>query len=393
MAQNPLDLSGSDIIVNNIYQGASTPGSAGTIANESALSGITPGTVTASKAVIVDSSKNISTFGTLASGAITAPSLTSGTNLTLNATGTGTIGIGNVSTGVVTITPNTAVTGTLTSGAVTAPSVTSATNLTLNATTTGTIGIGSVSTGAVTVTPLLNANGGVVHGAGTTSVAPIVLTAGTNLTTAAAGAVEFDGTAFYATSVASSRQQLDAEQFIIATANSATYSNTGLDTASAAALFTSTTNSGVTNGALTLVSGKTYIFEFLYNLTNTGTTSHTWATAFGGTASFSTGTNYQVFGNSGTAASTPATGGLTGFIASTTMSTAVVCTAASTSATEQVSVEGYGTFVINAGGTVIPQMKASARPGATGTPGVILLAGSYFRIWEMGTNNFVGNWS
>lgn len=31
MAQNPLDLSGSDIIVNNVYQAASTPGSAGTL--------------------------------------------------------------------------------------------------------------------------------------------------------------------------------------------------------------------------------------------------------------------------------------------------------------------------------------------------------------------------
>lgn len=31
MAQNPLDLSGSDLIVNNVYQAASTPGSAGTL--------------------------------------------------------------------------------------------------------------------------------------------------------------------------------------------------------------------------------------------------------------------------------------------------------------------------------------------------------------------------
>lgn len=229
--------------------------------------------------------------------------------------------------------------------------------------------------------------------AGTATVAPIVLTTGTNLTTAAAGALEFDGSAFYATTTASSRQQADAEQFIIATANSATYNNTGLDTAVAAPVFTSTTNSGVSAGALTLVAGKTYCFEFMYNLTNTGTTSHTWATLFAGAASFSTGTCYTVSGASGVTASTPITGGLQGFIASTTLTTPVVVTAASVSATEQVTVIGQGTLVISGGGTLIPQLKASARPGATGTPGVILLAGSYFRIWQMGTNNNVGNWS
>lgn len=357
MAQNPLDFSGSDLIINNIYQGASTQGQAGTIANESALSGITAGTVAASKAVIVDSSKNIATFGTLASGAITAPSVTSGTNLTLNATGTGTIGIGSVSTGAVTITPATTVTGTLTT----------------------TVGIVN--------------NGGTTYAAGTATVAPILLAAGTNLTTPTAGAVEFDGTAFYATAVASSRQQLDAEQFIIATANSTTYSNTGLDTAVAAPVFTSTTNAGISAGAVTLVTGKTYAFEAVYNLTNTGTTSHTWATVLAGSATFSAGSGYQAYGASGVTASTPITGGLTGFINSTTLTTPVVATAASTSATEQVTITQMGVLVISSGGTIIPQLKASARPGASGTPGVIVLAGSFFRIWEMGTNNFVGNWS
>jgi hypothetical protein len=183
----------------------------------------------------------------------------------------------------------------------------------------------------------------------------------------------------------------DAEQYVIASADSATYNNTGLDTNAAAAVFT-TAMGGSANGAITLTAGKTYAFEACYNLTNTGTTSHTWATLFGGTATFSTGSQYQAFGCSGTAASTPASGGLQGFIASTTLSTAVVVTAASTSATEQVSVDLQGTLVINAGGTLIPQLKASARPGASGTPGVVVKAGSYFRIWQLSTGA-VGNWS
>lgn len=253
------------------------------------------------------------------------------------------------------------------------------------------VGASGPGTTGRSVAAELGVGGSLTPAAGTATVAPLVFTAGTNLSTAAAGSVEFDGTAYYATAAASSRQQLDAEQYTIASANSATYNNTGLDTASAAAVFT-TTMGGSTNGAVTLVAGKTYCFEGSYNLTNTGTTSHTWATLFGGTATF-TSAQYQVFGNSGTTANTPSTGGLQGFFSGTSLSTAVVCTAASTSATEQVSIDLQGTLVVNAAGTLIPQMKASARPGATGTPGVVVLAGSYFRIWEMSTSATVGNWS
>lgn len=223
--------------------------------------------------------------------------------------------------------------------------------------------------------------------AGTATAAPLTFTAGTNLTTPAAGAVEFDGAAFYATAVANARQQIDAEQYTIASADSATYNNTGLDTAVAAPVFTSTMG-GSANGAITLQAGKTYAFEANYILTNTGTTSHTWATLFGGTATL-TSIVYSIFGLSATS-SAPATGGLTGFA---NAATAVVATAASTSATENVTIQISGVLTVNAAGTLIPQMKASARPGATGTPGVVVKAGSFFRIWEMAGTGTVGNWS
>lgn len=181
---------------------------------------------------------------------------------------------------------------------------------------------------------------------------------------------------------------IDTEQYIIQAADSAADNNAGLDSAAAAAVFTSG------NGAITLTAGKTYFFEAGYSLTNTGTTSHTWATAFGGTATFNAaGTYYQAYGNSGTTANTPATGGLSGFFAGSSVSTPVVVTAASTSATEQVTVQLAGTLSVNAGGTLIPQMKASARPGATGTPGVVHKAGSFFRIWQVPTLGSVGSWS
>lgn len=224
--------------------------------------------------------------------------------------------------------------------------------------------------------------------AGTTALAPLLLTAGTNLTTPAAGAVEYDGNAFYATALASAREQLEAMQYILQGADSAAANNTGLDTANAAAVFVSPAN-----GALNVTAGKIYQIEGMFLLTNTGTTAHTWAVLLGGTATFSAGSGFMARGTSGTTASTPATGGLEGFISSTTLSTPVVVTASSTSATEQVAAYLRGVVVVNAGGTLIPQMKASARPGATGTPGVVVKAGSFFRATQLGNAVSVGNWT
>lgn len=187
--------------------------------------------------------------------------------------------------------------------------------------------------------------------------------------------------------VASTSPMLDSEQYIIQAADSSADSNAGLDSATAAAVFTSN------NGAITLGVG-TYFFEANYYLTNTGTTSHTWAVLFGGTAvANAAGTTYMAFGNSGTTANTPATGGLAGYFSGATITTAVVVTAASTSATEQVAVQLTGTLSIGTAGTLIPQMKASARPGATGTPGVVHKAGSFFRVWQVPTLGTNGNWS
>lgn len=186
---------------------------------------------------------------------------------------------------------------------------------------------------------------------------------------------------------AATAAMIDSEQYIIQAADSSADSNAGLDSATAAAVFTSN------NGAITLPIG-TFFFEANYYLTNTGTTSHTWATLFGGTATFNAaGTGYQGFGNSSGTANAAATGGLSGFIVGSSMSTAIVLTAASTSATEQVAIQLAGTLSVLAGGTLIPQMKASARPGASGTPGVVHKAGSFFRIWQVPTLGTQGNWS
>lgn len=172
---------------------------------------------------------------------------------------------------------------------------------------------------------------------------------------------------------------VDFEQYLILAAN---YTLTDANTAQKA--FNTTAN-----GALTLAAGGVYMFEAYYNITNTGTTSHTWAVTFGGTATFGTGTSYQAYGISGTAANTPAAGGLSGFFSGTNLATVVVVTAASVSATEQVAIELAGVIVVVNGGTLIPQVKLSAATTGVET----MLAGSFFRIWRVGAAGAVGAWS
>lgn len=222
--------------------------------------------------------------------------------------------------------------------------------------------------------------------AGTATVSPYNFTAGTNLTTAAAGAQEFDGKVFYATSVASSRQVIAAEQFVCLTANGPTDNNSLLDAATAAAVFRTPTN-----GTLTVAASTTYMFEAMYYLSNTGTTAHTWSTLFGGTATF-TSVAYLASAYTGTTSGATITAMSAAQVA---VATAVAVTASSTSATEFCTFWLRGVIRVNAAGTLIPQLKASARPGASGTPGVTILAGSYFRAWPLGSDTVasVGNWS
>lgn len=139
-----------------------------------------------------------------------------------------------------------------------------------------------------------------------------------------------------------------------------------------------------TNGAVTLGAGNKYFFEAEYLISNTGTTSHTWSVLFGGTATL-TAISYAALGLSGTASGALASGVLFGQSA---VATAVVVTAASTSATEFVTVFIKGYVSINAAGTFIPQVKLSAATGTAAT----MLVGSYFRLWKVPTGP-IGTWT
>lgn len=159
-----------------------------TLAEVDVLDGVTAGTVTASKALVVDASKNIATLGTVGSAAHTI------TSADASALAVGLTGATNPSFVVDSSTALQAaglkVTGAATGGTVAVAAVDSgaATNLTINAKGTGTIGIGSVSTGAVTITPAVtvtNLDAGASGTAGSIDVFPTTAAKGKIALTAA----------------------------------------------------------------------------------------------------------------------------------------------------------------------------------------------------------------
>lgn len=160
------------------------------------------------------------------------------------------------------------------------------------------------------------------------------------------------------------------------------------DSATAQKAFNATTN-----GAITLPASSSYLLEAEYMITNTGTTSHTWATLFAGTATI-TALDYVVRGRSGatsqlTLAADSSASQSTG--AGSLPTTALVATAASTSATENVLLSIRGVVRINASGTFIPQVKLSAGTGGTEK----MLRGSFIRLTPFGSDTAtnLGNWS
>jgi hypothetical protein len=127
-------------------------------------------------------------------------------------------------------------------------------------------------------------------------------------------------------------------------------------------------------------SFTTFEFEAVYILTRAaGTTSHTFAVLFGGTATFSS-IDYLAEVSNPTGNVLSAKSELW-----STAATALTLTAANTSATEHIRVKLRGTMRINAGGTVIPQFQYSAAPGGAPT----VARNSFFRAWSIGSNSMV----
>ena len=209
--------------------------------------------------------------------------------------------------------------------------------------------------------------------AGTTTVAPVSFTAGTNLTTAAAGAVEFDGTAYYATAAASSRQVVAAEQFSFLVSDFTLANTTNAQAYLAAAQDT-----------LTVQASTLYQFETLIEIEGMGATTRITSYLLGGTATF-TNINYWSsihHGNANAAVGTQAT-------KFSNAATAQALSVTNASAASCIMIRG--TFAVNGAGTIIPQIKWDADP--TGT--ILAKVGTYFKCSPLGSNAVVsqGNWA
>jgi hypothetical protein len=213
-------------------------------------------------------------------------------------------------------------------------------------------------------------NAGVAVSAGTATAAPLNLTSGTNLTTATAGAMEYDGTVFYATPTALQRGVIMAEQIILLQSAYTLTSQTA-----AQAMFN--TPAG---GQVTLTAG-TYEFECFYSLSAMSATSGSFGFALGGTA-----TKTQFFwslAQKGAAAVATATA---------TQSTYNVA-ANTTLATASVNTVGYanisGIINVSVSGTIIPQVSLGIAAAA------VVGIGAYFRIRPIGSTTVtsVGAWT
>lgn len=211
--------------------------------------------------------------------------------------------------------------------------------------------------------------------AGSAAGAPMDFSAGTLMTTANPGAIEYDGKVLYGTPLSTQRGVIASMQMYRLNADLVRTA-----TSSAQSIF------GV---GCSLSSNTIYAFDACFALGKTlSTTSHTIGLSFAGTAT----NNYVSYNFWGNASSNTTS-------LNTTQSTALVSTVSNTvltgsltSATQYFWATIRGSISIAIGGTFIPRFtQSSSTPGPYST-----LAGSYFMIYPIGaagSTTSVGTWS
>lgn len=208
--------------------------------------------------------------------------------------------------------------------------------------------------------------------AGTTSLSPLTFQSGTNLTSASAGAMEYDGKVFYSTPVASARGVSPSTMYsIVASAGFALSTAAGVQACFA-----------TTGDVWTLAASTTYIIEGHYIIQEaTNAVSVALAFALGGSASV-TDIKYFVSAMNSAANTLNATNAMTEV-------TQVASTVVTASLAGNKNIFFKGLIRMNVGGTVTPQINFSGT--AAGTP--TMLATSYIMFTPIGTdtNNIIGN--
>ena len=203
----------------------------------------------------------------------------------------------------------------------------------------------------------------------------LVLTSDTLSSPATAGQIEYKSPIFAATPIGTQRGIVPTQQYY------------RLDSAVVGS--NATGAQSIFNVGVTLSASTVYEFEAVCAFSKTaGTTSHTFALGFGGTATVNN-IAYQVYNSVSTAFSTVEQTTTASFIQVTTSS---VLTGNSTAASRTYVFLLKGTVSINAGGTFIPQYTLSAAPGGAYST----VIGSYIRINPLsasGAATNVGTWA
>ena len=213
--------------------------------------------------------------------------------------------------------------------------------------------------------------------AGTASVAPLNFTSGTNLTTATAGAIEYDGKVFYGTPQGAQRGVIPDSQFYRLDAN-----YVGTASTSAQGIFGSTLG-------VTLSSSTVYAFEMVIVFSKTATaTAHTFSLGFAGAATLNNILYGGVTNPSAIVFASGTSGSPSTFYSNTASATSIG--SATASANFSWTTQFRGTVSVNAGGTFIPQYTTSVSVGPYST-----LAGSYILIYPIGSAGLinVGTWA
>ena len=209
---------------------------------------------------------------------------------------------------------------------------------------------------------------------GNTTIAPLTFVSGTNLATAVAGALEYDGKSFYGTPSGTQRGLIPVEQTYITTGDRTLYANTA--------------PCSVFGKSVTLSSATRYAYEIIANLTKAGTNKDlSYGLLVGGSGVLAAHSYNSTYIASATSRVTLGSGfSMSNFI-TTNFATPVKIAAYDD---KYMTITISGIIDVTTGGTITPQFTVSA-----GTDAHTLYAYSRMRIYPVdgiSANTIIGTW-